>query len=58
MITEDEFDLLIAAVVLIAIIIILLGIVPGLSNILPSLFSGIFRMIDIIKDQTGLFKYI
>ncbi len=56
--TESELDILLLVVLALVVISAMTGWFPFLGQIFPSLMSGMFRVMDMIKDQVPMLKYI
>ena len=57
-ITESELDLLMLVILLLIALASLSGMLPILGEIMPSMTMGLYRVIDMIKDQIGILKYL
>jgi hypothetical protein len=57
-ITENEIDILLLVLLLLTVLASLTGSFPLLNKIFPSLMSGMFRVMDMIKDAVPVLSYI
>lgn len=55
---EDQFDLILLVALFTIALLSLLGMFPTLTGILPKIYSGIFRVVDMVKDKILPLKYI
>ena len=56
--TEGELDMLMLIILLLVVLAALSGMLPMLGEIFPNLMGGMFRVMDMIKDQIPVLKYI
>lgn len=57
-ITEDEYTILVAVVLFILALAALMGMFPVVGKIVPSIYSSLFRIIDMFKDKIAILRYI
>ena len=57
-ITESELEIAMLIILVLVAIAALSGMLPSLGQIFPNLMGGVFRVVDMIKDQVPQLSYI
>ena len=56
--TEDELDILLVIIIAVLVIAAAAGMFPYLGKIFPALMSGMFRVMDLVKNAVPELRYI